>query len=205
MIKAVFFDFDGVLTIDPNGKTAIFRNLSAALGGMSEATIEQCYVPWNNESKCGRVEWKDIHEKFCACLGVAVPYEIMESSWKTVRKNESMFELAAKLKSNGYKTGIITSNPKERMDVLKQEHHLDDLFDVIVTSADVGSTKSEEIIFKHTLEQAACAADVCVFIDNHESNLVAAKRTGFLTYFYDHETNDINALRYQLKEWEVNV
>jgi hypothetical protein len=62
MIKAIFFDFDGVLTTDPNGKTAIFRNLSEKISQVDAKDIAQCYSKWNDDHKCGKVNWKDIHE-----------------------------------------------------------------------------------------------------------------------------------------------
>ncbi len=205
MIKAIFFDFDGVLTTDPNGKTAIFRNLSEKLPDVDIDTIAKCYIPWNDDNKCGKVQWKDIHNEYCVSLGADVPFADMEFAWKTIHRNDQMFDLVVSLKQAGYTTGIITSNSAERIQLLTQAHRLDDMFDYIVASADVGSKKDKKEIFEYTLEIVELIPEECVFIDNHEGNLVVPTRMGFKTYFHDDKKNDMPALLAQLQEWGVSA
>lgn len=53
MIKAIFFDFDGVLTTDPTGSVSI-TNYLAAKAGISVEHIRKCYLPYNQQLLTGK-------------------------------------------------------------------------------------------------------------------------------------------------------
>lgn len=55
-----------------------------------------------------------------------------------------------------------------------------DMFDVVVISGEVGMRKPEDRIFHHTVEQLGLPATGCVFVDDHERNILAAVELGIV-------------------------
>jgi putative hydrolase of the HAD superfamily len=80
------------------------------------------------------------------------------------------------------------------MDHLRKYQGLDSLFNPIVVSAEVGSSKRSQDIFLCATSCAGVAPDECVFIDNSEDNVVMARALGMHAVFHDDEKNDVDAL-----------
>ena len=197
MIKAIFFDFDGVLTIDIRGSYTTSVYLAKATGIPKEKIIS-CYRHHFPLLKTKKLSYKNFWQDFCRCIGKDIDIGLLPGAFDSTPKNEKMLELAEKLKTN-YRTGIITDNTKERFDAIVKKFSLDKLFDALIVSADVGCTKREQLIFEKALLLLDVGAEECIFIDNAESNLVAPMQMGFKTIFFDCEKNDIFALVEKLK------
>lgn len=198
MIKAIFFDFDGVLTTNSNGSGTICRNIVDALPDISFDTLYPCYRAQHPLLLSGKVKHADIWDDVCGCVGTNIDIAILYDALKKVPMNTAMFALAKELRKK-YKTGIITDNTKERFDAILREISLDRLFDVIILSADTGGRKDEPQIFEEALRMAGCSAQECVFIDNQERNLVVPSRMGFKTMWHDDTKNNVDVLRQQLR------
>jgi putative hydrolase of the HAD superfamily len=110
-----------------------------------------------------------------------------------------MLELARRLRQH-YSVGIITDNKKDRIDHLKKHLGLTALFDPIVVSAEVGSSKESSRIFERALSHLGIAPNESLFADNSEENLVAANVLGMITVHFDDEQNDVQALCETLRE-----
>ncbi len=118
--------------------------------------------------------------------------------------NEKMLELAKNLRKN-YKTGIITDNSKARFGAIMDEFRLGEKFDALILSADIGSTKKEEQIFRAALDALNLNPQECVFVDNSKKNLEIPARMGFKTIFYDFEKKDFNALIKRLEDFGIRA
>ena len=204
MIKAIFFDFDGVLTLHGYGGFTIVKNLVAQTG-VTEEKIKSCWEHFKKDLKIGNVEYKDMWQEFCTCLGKKIDISVLEFVNKNVPLNIKMIELVRKLHEAGYKTGIISSNIKERMDAIREEFGLDNIFDTYSISSDLHSDKKDTMIFEKALQDLSVEVEESVFIDNHAVNLVVPEKMGFKTYFFDHEKNDVEAFVKQLEIWGVKV
>ena len=68
------------------------------------------------------------------------------------------------------------------------------LFDPIVVSSEVGSSKQHTEIFRGALNYLDLEPETCVFIDNDRANLVAPSALGMQTIYHDDEKNDIAGL-----------
>ena len=104
-----------------------------------------------------------------------------------------MFILCTEL-CQKYTLGIITDNNRERFRLLEKTMKLENLFPIRILSADVGGTKTDRLIFDKALAAAGCKSQECVFIDNHEHNLVVPREMGFHTFWHDQSKNDIVSL-----------
>lgn len=204
-IKAIFFDFDGVLTTDEGGSVTEKRNL-CKLTEASPEKIDECYKKyWGKELNTGTMAHEDFWDDFCGCLGADVPIARLSEIVGNVAQNEQMLELAQKLKKDGYKVGIITDNDDFRFKVLEKEMVLPRRFDAIVVSARVGAVKTNRLIFEHALEALTVTPEESVFIDNRRRNLIVPAEMGFKTYFHDYRENDVEMLVKQLREWGIKI
>lgn len=198
MIKAIFFDFDGVLTLDEHGSDTECRNLQLETG-VDFQKICLCHeMYWGDKILLDTVTHEDLWDDFCACLCAKLDIAILPRVLGNVPKNENMFGLAKELKQRKYKLGIITNNDDKRMTILEQELGLQKLFDSIIVSGRVGIKKPDHDIFEKAVESLNLQPQECLFIDNTVKNLVAAKQLGFETYYHLCGKNDINALKKHL-------
>lgn len=203
MIKAVLFDFDGVLTTDSTGSLTICKYISAVTDVDFELFSNE-YRKYNNELLYGRKTHDKIWKDLCQRIGVNIPYSALIDSFVNTPIDTQMVELMHTLKDHGFKIGMITDNKKDRIDCIVEHYGWDNLFDYVTISADVGSGKDKNIIFDWTLEKLNLSADECVFIDNQEKNLVVPQSMGMKTIHYNHEIRDFNNLLNKLQNLLLN-
>src|SRR5690554_2848010 len=100
IIKAVFFDYDGVLTLDQTGSLSICRYLSS-ITSIKLETVLTAYRSFNTDLLHGVKSHSDIWHEFCDLLGVGIEEEQLIEAFKSTPLNTKMIELAITLKSNG--------------------------------------------------------------------------------------------------------
>jgi HAD superfamily hydrolase (TIGR01509 family) len=192
LIKAVFFDYDGVLTTDKTGSLTTARYLSRATG-IDLSALRVAFSHYNQDLTLGKITHSQIWDDLCKSLGKNMCIDLLYDAFESTPLNQGMFSLARKLKKS-HSVGIITDNKKDRIEHLKQHQELESLFSPIVVSADVGLDKKSPEIFLLALRFAGVSAEESVFVDNNHDNLVAPSALGIKTVFHDDETNDIEAL-----------
>ncbi|MBI2665614.1 HAD-IA family hydrolase [Candidatus Woesearchaeota archaeon] len=203
MIKAVFFDYDGVLTPDKTGTYTTCRYIHG-ITGISIDKLSQCYRQFNKVLNTGKKTHKDIWPQFCECIGKSLDIQVLQDAFDSTPLNEAVFQLASRI-GNKYKIGIITDNKKDRIIYLRKKQGLDKIFDSIIVSANVSCGKDDEKIFFHAAESVGVRPEDCVFIDNQKENLVVPAKIGYKTVFYDHEKNNIAALIKELQSIGVDI
>ena len=192
MIRAIFFDFDGVLTTDKTGSVTTIRHLSEK-AGIDQDVLWEAFAPFNDDLLYGRTSHADVWPDICKRLGKEIDIGLLSSAFESTPMNQGMLELARVLKRT-CAVGIITDNKKDRIDFLKIHAGLDALFSPIVVSAECGSGKDGPAIFLHALEHVDAAPHESIFIDNNKRNLLAAAALGMRTIHFDDSKNDIQGL-----------
>ena len=196
--RAIFFDFDGVLTRDQTGSLTTLSYLSEKTGvGLGE--LQAAFKKYNTDLNLGRVTHREVWTDVCNAIGRPIDEALLLPAFESTPMNAGMLELARALKEH-YFVGIITDNKQDRIDHLKVQLGLAALFDPIVVSAEVGSSKKGSLIFQHALSYLGIAPSESIFIDNSEENLVAPRALGMNTVHFDDEKNDVQALVATLKE-----
>jgi len=203
MIRTIFFDYDGVLTTDKSGSLTSFRYLSEA-SGLPFSVINAAFGPHMGDLLTGKTSHAHIWPAVCEAVGKTLDIGLLTRAFESTPPNLDMFSLARQLSAQ-HSVGIITDNNKDRMDHLRKHQALDELFDPIVVSADVGSSKHGPGIFGIALRRAGVDPGESVFIDNSEPNLVVARALGMHAVFHDDETNDMDALRKRLASLGVRM
>ena len=105
-----------------------------------------------------------------------------------------MMSVVYSLKEEGYKIAMVTDNKKDRVDSVANYYKLNELFDTIVVSSEIGSGKKEYEIFMQTIKKLQVEASECVFIDNSEKNLIAPKKMGMKVIYFDDDTRNMDTL-----------
>jgi putative hydrolase of the HAD superfamily len=203
LIKAIFFDYDGVLTTDKTGSLTTTRYISHATG-IDVLAVKAAFARHNGDLTLGRKTHARIWRDLCSELGREVSISLLYEAFESTPINEQMFSLARKLKRD-HSVGIVTDNKKDRIDHLKRYQRLEDLFNPIVVSAEVGFDKASTEIFLYALDRAGVRARDAIFIDNNRDNLVAANALGMRTVFHDDEANDIQALVETLGKFGIAI
>ena len=194
MFKAVFFDFDGVLTTDKYGSVSIAKFL-AGKTGLPADRIRAAYQKHNGGLLRGAIDHGQMWDAFCTDLGVQMPISWLTEAAQATPLDPQMLGLVRELHDRGVITGMITDNPASRVEEIVQLHGLREWFDVISVSGAIGSRKDQPEIFEHALQSASLPAPDCIFIDNTAANLIIPAQLGMKTHFFDDEKRDMIALR----------
>ena len=84
-----------------------------------------------------------------------------------------------RLRADGYRTGLVTNNVKEASSQWRELVPVDELFEVIVDSSEVGMRKPNPAIFLHALELlGGVAPQRAVFLDDSAGNVAGAQAAG---------------------------
>jgi putative hydrolase of the HAD superfamily len=93
--------------------------------------------------------------------------------------NRELFDhYRALRRDHGLRFALCTNNVREWEPLWRPKLPIDELFEVVVDSAFVGTRKPEPEIYAITLERLGLPADACAFVDDLEINVDAAREAG---------------------------
>jgi putative hydrolase of the HAD superfamily len=81
-------------------------------------------------------------------------------------------------RDRGLRFALCTNNVREWEPLWRTKLPIDDVFEVVVDSAFVGTRKPEPAIYALTLERLGLPAEACAFVDDLEVNVAAAQEAG---------------------------
>ncbi|MFE2058387.1 HAD family hydrolase [Streptomyces sp. NPDC059446] len=178
MIKAVLFDYGGVLS--PGGT---FRShalmLSDRLGTHVPAElIEDLHRAFRMGGISTAAFVASVHERT-----PRRKRSLDEQSWNwpdLLRRHERVYCLAHGLRSRGVRTGILSNVWPPLADALAQAGAYEG-FDPVVLSCEAGYAKPDPVIFHLALGRLGLAADDVLFVDDQPRHLAAAAGVGMRT------------------------
>lgn len=202
-IEAVLFDLGGVYTDSP---FTAMDEVSAELGTTPDTIREILFGdyhvdndhPWHRLER-GEVTLQIAREEIIA-LGREHDLEIdpvvMLSRIGTGGgTRDVLIHRTRELRNQGYKTALLTNNFAEVRLAWRKLLPVDELFDVVVDSSEVGMRKPNPAIFHHTLELLSVSAEQSIFLDDFAGNIAAAARLGIRGVLVG---SDINAAIHEL-------
>ena len=204
IIKAVLFDFDGVMTTDKSGTESISKYISKETG-IEKSIFENEYRKFNYELSNGKTTHFEIWESLCKNIGVNIPIEILYDSFYNTPIDNEMYKIVSNIKNQKIKTGLITDNKADRIDYINKNFNLSEVFDIMAVSGELGYGKESEKIFEYTLKKLNINPAEAIFIDNQEKNLIIPEKMGINTIFFSDKERDINNLKNQLKEYGITI
>ncbi len=185
-IEAVLFDLGGVYTESP---FAAMEVIAQELGAPSE-TVQQIMFgdyhtdsehPWHRLER-GEISLVVAREEIIALgsqHGLSVdPLELLPRIGSGRGTRDALVHRTRELRHEGYKTALVTNNFVEVREAWRQLLPVEELFDVVVDSSEVGMRKPDPAIFHRALDELSVQADRSVFLDDFEGNIAAAMRVG---------------------------
>ena len=186
-MRAVISDFGGVLTSPLEGSFQAFQDTSgvplAELGKAMAAIGSRLGVNPLFELETGRLSEAD----FLAQIGVQLSAQLGrtidmdgfgERYFAHLEPNAPMIAYMRELRERGYKLAICTNNVREWEHRWRAMLPVDEIFDVVVDSAFVGTRKPEPRIYELTLEALGVDAGSALLIDDIEANCTGARELG---------------------------
>jgi putative hydrolase of the HAD superfamily len=130
-----------------------------------------------------------IVERAPAILGRELePHAFLEFSLATgVRIQWPVVHELRRLRVQGVPLALLTNNVKEFGDTWRSSFPVDDLFDVVVDSSEVGMRKPDPRIYLHTCELTGVAPERSVFLDDNRDNVAASRALGIESVHVDRD------------------
>ena len=198
-IQTVFFDFGGVIQRTefqaPRQKLAqrfgmeyedidniVFNSPTAKQATLGEMSVEEHWQAVAKRLKVGKKEIADLENEFFA--GDVIDRSIVEY----VRSLRPRF-----------KTGLISNAWSDMRGYLLRQK-IDDAFDTLTISAEVGAAKPAAKIYLLALEQAQVKAEAAVFVDDVPANIEDCEEVGMKGILFRDPLKALIELKKLLKE-----
>jgi putative hydrolase of the HAD superfamily len=176
-VKGLLIDFGGVLT------TNVFDSFKAfcRAEGLPEDSVKKMFrergegLSLLRQLEKGELTAAEFSEKFAPLLGVA-PDNLVERLFGGIGPDEPMLEAVRRARAAGIKTGLISNTWGDGL--AYDRALLEDLFDAVVLSGEVGLHKPQPEIFHLSAERIGVAPEECVFVDDLRENCEGAEAVG---------------------------
>lgn len=183
-VRAVLFDFHGVLTPSPwsaiaaaGGDHGAEETLTFLLGDYAADTDHA----WHRLER-GEITMEAYGKDLMAraeASGVKLDLDLLRSFNDKMAARPEVVERIRALRAAGYRTAVVTNNVRELSGHWRSLVDVDELFDAVVDSCEVGMRKPNPEIFLHALELLGGIAPAeAVFLDDHPANVAGACDAG---------------------------
>jgi putative hydrolase of the HAD superfamily len=202
-ISAVISDFGGVLTSPLSDSFVAFQNRSGipleALGNAMAALGARQHAHPMAALETGRVTESEflsgLERELEGQLGRAVTLDQFgEHFLENLHPNQPLIEYMRGLAVRGYKLAICTNNIREWEARWRAKLPVDEIFDVVVDSAFVGTRKPEPRIYEITLERLGVPPEAALLLDDVELNCTAAEELGITAVWFRSTDQAIEAI-----------
>jgi epoxide hydrolase-like predicted phosphatase len=176
-VKGLIVDFGGVLT------TNVFESFQAfsVAEGLETEAVRKLFrergegLSLLRQLERGEVEVPEFEQRFAPLLGVREPEGMVERLFAGVKPNERMIEAVRRTRAAGVPTGLISNSWGG---TTYDNANIDELFDAVVISGEVGLHKPEPEIFHLGAERLGVPPEECVFVDDLRENCEGAEAVG---------------------------
>ncbi len=186
-IQAIISDFGGVLTSPlQESFVDLMQDSGVTLEALGKAMATIAERQGSNplfELETGRISegafFRAIEDELSAAHGSPVALDGFGTRYfQRLEPNDRMIEYMRELRGRGYKMAICTNNIREWETQWRAMLPVDEIFDVVVDSAFVGSRKPEPRIYQITLERLGASPAETLLVDDVEVNCEGARELG---------------------------
>ncbi len=185
-IQAVVFDFGGVFTASPFDAVGTMGDV---VGISQERAMQFVFGPYDrdtdhpwHQAERGQMGLEAVRTQIladAAAEGLELDLYDMLKYMAGSGIRDEMVERTRRLRTDGYRTGMITNNVVEFREYWRAMLPLDELFDVVIDSSEVAMRKPDPRIFTLVLDQlGGVEPSAAVFLDDYPGNITAAEAVG---------------------------
>jgi putative hydrolase of the HAD superfamily len=179
--EAIIFDFGNVLY--SNDKEALRSFIQTTFSLTPENTyvlykeVRRKAHKYRYQPKCEEKAWESCAKKYKLTLPQNWIEQLEQEKNKCIHAVDSMPKIVEHLQKQGYRVGLL-SNVSHRKAARLKKLDLYKSFDPLLLSCDMGMTKPHSEAYSYLLKELKCPPQVCLFIDDREENIIAAKKAG---------------------------
>ena len=167
-MKAIILDMYGVIVKQTGDDFVPYVQQT-----FPDLSIEEIHTPWF-KADIGELTSLEVWE----AIGFKGDLEKIEKEYlDTIELSDGFINFIEKVKDK-YKLAIISNDSSRWSKYLRDKFDLNKYFDVISISGDLKIQKPDVRIFLLTTEKLGLNAEDCIYIDDREGNLEAAKNLG---------------------------
>jgi len=185
-IKAICFDLDGVY-FTPRGKNSFHQALIHEYGISKEIVDNLMYKSAEMSLLVrGQITPEEFWNKVREITGITASDKELTERWvRDYEVDENVRKAVHTAKEKGYKTCVCTNNNAIRLPLLIEKYNLQNEFDSIISSHEVGTTKPNKEIFEALLKSVGVKANELVYSDDNPERLKGATDLGIKTFVYE--------------------
>jgi len=203
-IKSVIFDWGGVLIDDP--RPALMQYCAKAFDVSVDVYI-QVHDKFLEDFQKGLISEQSFWGKICKEL--KRPKPIQNSLWGDAFRaayspRTEVFAFAAELHKGGYRTALLSNTEVPAMLFFHQLRY--DMFDMVVFSCAVGTSKPDRRIYELTVEKLGSQPAQSVFVDDKPEYVEGAKEIGLHAILFesiDQVKNELDRLGVKIDELKL--
>jgi len=184
MIKTVIFDFFDVLTFGEAGWDYVAEELERASGVPKEMILKQLY---SEETKyiLGQENTLEFWKNVCGKLNIEISIEEFSNILGSYELNPEILSVLRDLK-NTHQLILLSDNTPIASEIIKNDGRISSLFDKMFFSNEAGLTKRNKSrkFYEYALTELHRKPDECIFVDDREDNIEAAREAGLRTILY---------------------
>lgn len=179
MINTIIIDFGGVLGTDSD---TIFYKALKKHGISRKKALEILQKHWLkmlvDDERIDKL-WETT--KKCTSSNI----EIVETDYNNlISVDHEMLNLCKDLKQKGYKLGVLANETYDWMNIKRKKGNLDEIFNVVYSSADIKFAKPDKKAFLKIIESLKAKPEECIFIDDRDKNIFSAEKLGIKSILF---------------------
>ncbi|MGL1933631.1 MAG: HAD family phosphatase [Fibrobacterales bacterium] len=193
MIKAVIYDWGGVICVNPAPQ---FLTACSTALGVEEARLQPLLTHYIDPFQKGEITEEALWKSICSELHIK-NYDWTQPLWRPAFESfytpqQQVIDSAKTLKSLGYKIGFLSNT-----EVPAMELHLSlgyDFFDARVFSCVEGIIKPLGDIYSLIAERLGLSSEECIMIDDKSENIVGAQAAGMSGILFSSESQYLSEI-----------
>ena len=193
-MRGLIVDFGGVLT------TNVFDSFKAfgEAEGLDPQTVKRAFredpeaLALLRRLERGEIEVEEFEPAFAERIGVARSEGLVERLFGGIGPDQRMLDAVRRAGDSGICTGLISNSWGAGLSY--DMSLLDELFEAIVISGDVGMHKPEPAIYMLGAERLGLRPEECVFVDDLRENCQGAEEVGMTAVLHRGADSTVPAL-----------
>jgi len=195
MTKSIIFDL-GAVMVDWNPQ-AIAQNFTTDKA-LQNNIIQQLFQHKNwLDFDQGLITENKLIERSSKIINLSMIQlnRLMQQAKESLSAKQDMVKLLQLAHDTGLKTYCLSNLSHEWFDYLRNRHAFFELFDGQVISAQEKVSKPNPQIYLRLIERYSLEKSHCLFIDDREENIQAAKNLGIKGIIFQHSSDNLRAIK----------